>query len=484
MLTLTVQDCSFLRDLTQEVEKVEKGFSLYASEEMVLDFHCLNKQKGICLGNVCSQNERRKKFFKENVPKLLERLQFVGKSRDDLYSLEFRDQIAKIANALGFPASNLEDFVSEVFIKLFRHHYLEAYNPLRASWKHYIGVPIKRSRASYYGKQKRDAISLSKSISAYEDSQGKEWELDLYEVNQEFLQDGRLLLEEVLDDFRTYLTRQTPKKSIVLKPYKEICKIHPLQTYEQKRKVPAEENRVIFPQIAFIVRRGKGTYRVKLLDGRSTRWPIELITDIRENDQFLVSTGEVFPRTFDKLFDLVMGKYQEGKVIKETDYGVAQVCQIASLMNIGDSTAFAWITGEGGLEEHFRRWWVESPFIPEHQKWKAQKTICCPHCKHHHLDRPFLTLKEAVLFESRRVGVFSEKVKKHWISPILMKKNQPKQEPHLVLASWCEFCGLFSLDEVDAFYTIPYPWGKIRGNQTLKEKTKKKKRMTIQICRI
>lgn len=447
------------------LEKVKKGFEDYATEDMI--------------------EGDREIFLRDGVKKLLQRLSFAGKTTNQAFDEGLLDYIRNTLNALGVPSRDLDDLTSDCAVKIFRFKYIEQYNPLKSGWSNFISILVRRMRASYYEKRSRDPIALGFNYQSYNlnpdiSGESEDFRLELY-TNEGLDLTGleRLLVAEILDDFRKYLAKQKTKRLGRVGKVLGTCVIHPPVTKKQKKKI-RDLNLITEPQRVLLIRKGETTcHRVQTLDGSRLLWPKELVTDISLQDE--KTELRFFSRSILDFYDMLM----------ETG---AQVNTLASHFKVADSTIHAWISSDGndgkpetwGLERHFREWWKISDVIPFSQKWRARKTVKCPNCHYEHLELPTKVAKEGVIWYTRfeKLGnILHPKV--YYTTPDCRLLDGEVRTSEIIEANWCDECGKTTLEHIDFKYEIPYPWGKIRGHEDLISKSAQyKPKMQVPLCKV
>jgi hypothetical protein len=303
--------------------------------------------------------------------------------------------------------------------------------------------------------------------------------LELYDLHPDMDGLEQTHLKEIQQSFESYLRGLKERRPGRQLNYIATCKIHPITDPVTLRTIP-EKYRITTPQQAFLVRKGTSkSHRILTQDGSSLLWPINLISD-EVQEPNVKPESSIFLRSFLDLYKKVM----------ETG---AQVQRLATELKIGDSTVHAWLNAEGkpgfvtpkvmtpkerqldleerqrswGLAKHFRYWWLTSDLVPQNQKWRAFPFKKCPLCRHENIEEEKTTQK-AIKKEIKGIKCFvaSEEL-----------------EAEEVTAHWCENCNKVTLDKVDTRYEIPYPWGKVRGYEALRDKAQQKKdKLVIPFC--
>jgi hypothetical protein len=438
MLTLQDSDFDVLTEIASkrtntEAEKtklldlLKDGFSRFASEEDVL--------------------EGREAFFRDKAEQLILNSAQVGKNSDIVF-IESQDHIANIFRRLGVPVSDVEDMVQKALTKLWRARAAEKYNPLKASWNHYLYTILERMKNSYFERKKRDPLAQAFYFQQFKSPHDEEFRPEPSEIEGVLHTAEKMVLDETLMDFQVFLkkekpTRDQPKQTTLMR-----CKVSPPSAEDWK----STKTRVTEVVEATLIREGKQCSRIELDNGDRFLWDNRGISEIR---LVKVTKQETTEKSFTLLYDLMMKGFQ--------------IEEIANKLKVGTSTAHNWVRE---MERLFCKWWKESDRIPATTKYMADPIITCPRCGEEHFEQPEATVQIGRPIKYR--------------GTIHYAKSRKGIEGEPVSANWCTKCGSISLEAVESKVTVPFPWTKVRGTQDLKVKTDKarKKPMVVATCSI
>lgn len=330
------------------------------------------------------------------------------------------------------PSEDIEDHVNNLVLKWLRCGYAEAYNPLIANWSTYLGIAVKNWVISVFKKRKRTPTSVGVSLHSQNVESGVEYHSDPCPSQVDPSPYEWLVFQEALVDFEEWLLEQESFRTIVFKGYKKLVTLLP----PGMPSVPLKK-----PQCAYLVRQGRTKqHRVHLNTGRELLWDISKCKRIRTNPKYDPAFSQPLYRSPYKLYKVLTGP------------GNPQVDDVASILQVGDSTVHLWIHQ---LEDLFRRWWSQSEVLSPEVREIAY-ALRCPGCGATHTQKPEpekrLCTKVEQNGETRtRINVEGVYQYHHWC---------PSCD------EWALVCDLFA-------YSLPVPWGTIRGSHRIKARSEK-----------
>jgi hypothetical protein len=385
MLNLTPGDCAFIeslaRECSREGEEAETtkllidGFATYG-EEALSYFETKREWKFYA---------SKKELFKDTFRSLFENIGFAGQTFKQAFSSDNeRDGLCQLVRSTGVPFSDVEDIVQDISLKWVQGEYVEGYNPLISSWRHYLMVAIRNSVASYHESRTRKVMTDAMSLDVENelDGSGKTVVSCLYDPDQEEFPEGAMIVQEVLEDWERFLARRKPIRMIARNISENLCTILPPGT----KDVPTEDElNVFFLQGGYY--RSRVTTRELWDLGICPMIPNEQLVDYISED--LVThvpiidpvTGEFvtqkdFPnhnpdpsllvdeqRTWMEFYRLLMQDLQIEEIARELK--MAPPSMPARIRR---------------LEALFRSFWLISTKVPRESKILAVKTYRCPGC--------------------------------------------------------------------------------------------------------
>jgi len=433
MLSLTERDQALLRDLAGEVTdderqrqevftKMKAAYEKYGDEEFIGE-------------------KPREQYFKETYQRLLSNLYAAGQNSAEIFTKN-RDHIKNTLRRLGISFGEIDELADKAIHKLWRFQYAEKYNPLRATWNHYLYVPLKRIAASYWEARYRDPVAMGFAFQQdRENSHGEEFSLEPYEQDQWFDAEKRAMVKEYLLDFEIFLSTKGSHRSKTLR-YKEVCTLLPpgMPSYKIQERIQA-----------YVVNKGKKNHRVELLTGHILLWEVVLLQDVRANAEEECEAQKIV-RTPLTLYKYLM---ERG----------AQVAELTKELRIGDSTAHSWVNK---LAELFKEWWLTSDKIPDDVRYLAYPLRTCPGCKWDHTE-----ILPVDRFPAEQVNHKGE----------IIWKRSDKADAEIREGAWCDICKGWELSGLKPKVDLPFPWGKVRGSHSLADRARKySQKLTIQRC--
>lgn len=377
MLTLLSQDLSLLRDLANEVAEEFPD----AERILIEGFARFGSELGV------SGYLTRAEYFCENYYRLLNNYQFVDKTFIDFVEkLHGRGLVLRIVAGLYIPDSEIEDVTQEVLEKIWKSHWVEKYNPVISSWKHFIYCPVRNYVFSYKEKKKSRKRLKTESLTF------KEWECLLAQVEPP---DVTSLIEALLEEWEDFLRVQSPLKrwsdgfsssgqDHELPPFRRLCTLLPPGSIH----LPTQQELTLY-----FIRRGAWYSKVTLphlyVSGIFFSVPNDLLVDYisvnkKTGEQLKRWDGSLVTQKYytnplyvQQISDEAVRTYSFWDLYNAVRYGCSYE-DISQDLYLSPRSVPFWLKK---LEELFRSFWLLTDKVPPELKYLALTAYFCPVCQ-------------------------------------------------------------------------------------------------------